>query len=281
LTGRIPQNNNHHLGTRMPAKRLPGKRRVSFRPSQLLAIHFIMATASFIPANVNDISVCFTTATGAELDSLRGCAKVQYNAQPSDPEIQMSYARLMKNADSACVIYRKITASEKATPALQAEANFRLACVSFLSANYTKAEAYLELEKKDAYVRLFNRTVILAGDDSLRSALDSGNKVGINPEKIEKKTSTLAYYLQIAAFSESENAQDLKRDLLRLFPNIVIKESRSHGKTVFRVRIGPFSGNKDAQAFGDSALVKNKISFRVIEDVREKSATFNRPRATP
>ena len=38
-------------------------------------------------------------------------------------------------------------------------------------------------------------------------------------------------------------------------------------KTIYRVRVGAFGSREAAQAFGDSALTKKKLNFRIIEDV--------------
>ena len=232
----------------------------------LLPIHFIFLNASLLFGNVRDEVICSTIASASDLDSIRSLAQECYAAKPMNPEVQMAYARLINNADSARSFYKKIIANEMAAPALRAEANFRLACLSYMAANYVKAETYslsaCKLEERDAYTRLLNRTTMLAGRDSLHFAADSVKKA---VEKNEKKT-TGAVYLQIAAFAEMENAQNLKKDLSRLFQNVLVQESSSHGKTIFRIRIGPFVGNKEALAFGDSALVKNKISFRIVED---------------
>jgi hypothetical protein len=254
-----------------------GRRAISRHPRLRRAvIFFTVMTASSLLANVRDGVVCSPVAGKEELDSLRAAAKALWSENPLDSEIQMAWARLMKSADSARGMYRKIIANPKAAPALQAEANFRLACISFMAANYAKAETYCmeawKLDDREAYGRLYNRALILAGHDSLHSSADSAKRTDAINKKGEKKAAAPAYYLQIAAFSELENAQNLKKDLLRLFPNVVTMESSSHGKTVYRVRIGPFSGNNEAQAFGDSALIKSKISFRVVEDEREKSA---------
>lgn len=236
----------------------------------LLSIHFIFLNASLLFGNVRDEVIRSTPSSASELDSIRSLAQERSIANPLNPDVQMAYARLINSADSARSIYRKIITNEKAAPALRAEANFRLACLSYMAANYEKAETYslsaCKLEECAAYIRLLDRATMLAGRDSLHAAADSGKKAAVGAEKNEKKTAGAAYYLQIAAFAEMENAQNLKKDLSRLFPNVLVQESSSHGKSIFRIRIGPFAGNKEAQAFGDSALVKNKVSFRLVEE---------------
>jgi hypothetical protein len=206
-----------------------------------------------------------------DLDSARSNIQEQYNAHPSDPEIQMTYACLLASGDSARAIYRKIAANEKAPESLQAEANFRLACISYMATNYVKAKTYCSnacklAGERDNYTRLCSRVTMLADRDSLRMVSDSIKRTEKPIEKNEKKTGATEYYLQVAAFAELENAQGLKKDLTRLVRNVVIKESSSHGKKIFRVRLGPFVGDKEAKAFGDSALAKNKISFRIVTD---------------
>jgi|WetSurMetagenome_2_1015567.scaffolds.fasta_scaffold155489_2 hypothetical protein len=201
------------------------------------------------------------------LDSARLRAQKEYDVHPSDPEFQMAFARLMRNGDSARMVYKKVIAQEKAPDSLKAEAYYRLACISYMAANYIKAENYCaaacSLDKKDVYERLCGRSTTLAGRDST-AHLSKPRKT--DSLQTVSDTTGSAFYLQIAAFAEIENAQSLKKDLLRLFPKVVVKEGSSHGKNIFRVRIGPFTKEKEAQAYGDSALAKNKISFRMVED---------------
>jgi hypothetical protein len=240
------------------------------------------ACAAMSAGNVCGQAVCRDVSGRGALDSARLFARQQYVARPSDPEAQMAFGRLLKTGDSARSVYKKVIAHENAPDSLRAEAYFRLACISYMAGSYGKAEAYCasacSLDRRDAYERLHDRTIVLLGRDSLersskarkidslRTVSDTVAKSPPQSGASEKKDGGAAWYLQIAAFAELENAQGLKKDLLRLFPRVLVKEGANHGKTVFRVRIGPFPSNKEAQAYGDSALVRNKISFRVVED---------------
>ena len=240
-------------------------------PQIWLPVYCIVFIVGVVFGNVHSDGIYSTLRGIEDLDSARSHIQEQYHANPSDPEIQMAYACLLTSGDSARTIYRKIAANEKAPDSLQAEANFRLACISYMSTNYVKAKTYCVnacklAGQRDSYTRLCSRATMLADRDSLRMVSDSGKKTAAPIEKNEKKTSVTEYYLQVAAFAEIENAQGLKKDLSRLFRNVVIKESSSHGKKIFRVRIGPFVDDKEAKAFGDSALAKNKITFRIVTD---------------
>jgi hypothetical protein len=236
-----------------------------------MLLPFYFVGISSVSGNFSYNEINATLQNLGDLDSARSTLREEYTAHPSDPEIQMAYARLLANGDSARIIYRKIAANEKAPDSLQAEANFRLACISYMATNYLKAKTYCTnacklAGERDNYTRLCSRVTLLADRDSLRMVSDSGKKIERPIEKNEKKTGATEYYLQVAAFAEIENAQGLKKDLSRLFRNVVIKESSSRGKKIFRVRIGPFVGDKEAKAFGDSALAKNKIAFRIVND---------------
>ncbi len=238
--------------------------------------------ALLIHGNGVGAGTCTLLSGQDDLDNARSLAQKEYDAHPSDPQCQLAFALLMRNADSARGLYKKIIALETAPDSLKAEAFYRLACMSYMAANYVKAQTYgagaCSLDNRDVYRRLLSRSAALAGrdsserllkirkTDSTRAIADTGKNVASLPEKIEKKPAATAFYLQVAAFAEFENAQSLRKDLLRLFPRVVVKEGSSRGKNIFRVRIGPFAGEKEAQAYGDSALQKNKISFRMVED---------------
>jgi hypothetical protein len=250
-----------------------------YRPQWWLPLCTIIIYTGTVVGNIHDAQTATSISGQSDLDEARSAAQEKYNARPSDPEIQMSFAGLLKNGDSARSIYKKVIGNEKNPDSLKAEAYFRLACISYLAANYEKAGMYCasacSLDKKETYLRLCGRAAMLAGRDSANQSLKTlktdSLQAGADPSKktgqsAEKKPAVAAYYLQVAAFSELENAQGLKKDLARLFPKVAVKEGSSRGKNIFRVRIGPFSSNKEAQAYGDSALVKNKISFRIVED---------------
>lgn len=234
----------------------------------------IIIFAAIVSGNVREPGTSLFVSGQSDLDNARSIAKEKYESLPSDPENQMTFARLIKNGDSARSIYRKVIANDEAPDSLRAEAYYRLACMSYMAANYQKAETYCahacSLDKRDLYERLLGRATLLANPDSseysLKRIQETGKKGGSSTENNEKKMEAAAYYLQIAAFAEVENAHGLKKDLMRLFPKVVIMEGISHGKNIYRVRIGPFANMSDAQVYGDSALVKYKISFRIVEE---------------
>jgi hypothetical protein len=255
----------------MPYRAVKNRLALCNLPQLWLPVCCIVFIVGVVSGKFHNDGLYSTMRSIHDLDSARSHFQEQYDAHPSDPEIQMAYARLLTSGDSARGIYKKIVTNEKAPDSLQAEANFRLACISYMATNYVKAKTYcanacMLAGERDSYTRLCTRATMLADRDSLRTVSDSGKKTAAPIEKNEKKPSATEYYLQVAAFADIENAQGLKKDLSRLFRNVVIKESSSHKKKFFRVRIGPFIGDKEAKAFGDSALAKNKITFRIVTD---------------
>lgn len=76
----------------------------------------------------------------------------------------------------------------------------------------------------------------------------------------------LPFSLQVGAFSEIEHAEALKNDLSRRFPSVSVAAGTLAGKTVYRVRVGAFETKAAAQTFGDSALSKKGLQFRIIEE---------------
>lgn len=201
----------------------------------------------------------------------------------SDPIRMMTAARSIIDGNRARGMYKKIVVSKTAPDSIRAEAFYRLACISYMAANYSKARDYCReacsLDVRDQYTRLQQRTETLVNRDSLASGKEAAEKtdsmqeisgkikpVGRLSESAGGSAGATAFYLQVAAFTEMENARGLQKDLARTYSNVTIKEGANAGKNVYRVRIGAFSCRKDAQTYGDSALVKNKLSFRIVEE---------------
>jgi cell division septation protein DedD len=74
------------------------------------------------------------------------------------------------------------------------------------------------------------------------------------------------FSLQVGAFATLENAHTLKTGLARQFSSVTITTGSAGNKPVFRVRVGAFESRESAQAFGDSALTKKGMSFRIVEE---------------
>lgn len=81
------------------------------------------------------------------------------------------------------------------------------------------------------------------------------------PEGAPGKT---VFSLQVGAFGTLENAHALTTSLAGQFPSVTIAAGNTGNKPVFRVRIGAFESRKSAQAFGDSALTKKGMTFRIV-----------------
>jgi cell division protein FtsN len=137
------------------------------------------------------------------------------------------------------------------------------------------------LSDKPQYARLSARGVLQVRGDSVekaavsplatagrpRGGLDTGLESKKRPDTVETHGSAAGrYYLQVGAFAAVENAQGLKNELSRRFSKVSVTTGASGGRQVFRVRVGAFVSKETAQAFGDSALVKKGMTFRVVEE---------------
>jgi cell division septation protein DedD len=79
-----------------------------------------------------------------------------------------------------------------------------------------------------------------------------------------KKTN---FCLQVGAFGSAENAGALKTDLAKRYSPVSVVAALVQDKPIYRVRVGVFASRETAQAFGDSALAKKGLLFRIVEDV--------------
>jgi cell division septation protein DedD len=200
-----------------------------------------------------------------------------YKADTSDPAVMLAYAKSVRDAGIARSLYKKAAISKTAPDSIRAEAFYRLACMAYIASNYTKARSYcasaVKLSDSNIYAQLSMRSAMHDKKDSIDQtsaavAVDSSNAVEkrVLDDKSGKKTFDGKYFLQVGAFTAVENAQGLKQELSRRFPQVSISAGNSNGKIVYRVRVGGFVNMETAKAFGDSALAEKKIPFRVIED---------------
>jgi hypothetical protein len=215
-------------------------------------------------------TICSKCPEKSQVDSAQICNLEKYRNYPTDPTVQMEFARFLKSGDSVRSIYKKIIMNEKAPDSIRADAYFRLACISYMGSNYIKAATYSEsamkLYKNDGYERLYARSSLLSKRDSGATTVKPLKTDSVKTVSDTIKKNTTAFFVQVAAFAERENAQGLQKDLLRFSGKVLIKEGMVNGKNIFRVRFGPFLQRKEAQALGDSVLAKNKIVFKIIEE---------------
>lgn len=200
-----------------------------------------------------------------------------YKADTSDPAAMIAYAKSVRDAANARSMYKKAATNKTAPDSIRAEAFYRLACMAYIASNYTKARSYcasaIKLSDGNIYALLAMRSAMHDKKDSIDRtlaavAVDSSNAGGkrVLEDKSGKKSFDGKYFLQVGAFTAVENAQGLKQELSNRFPQVSVSAGNSNGKIIYRVRVGGFVNMETAKAFGDSALAKKNIPFRVIED---------------
>jgi cell division septation protein DedD len=98
--------------------------------------------------------------------------------------------------------------------------------------------------------------------------LPSDTAAGASPSAAKKDQSAQkpAFSLQVGAFGNKDNAQARTSELLAQFPFVSIAQGSAGGKPLFRVHVGSFDTREKAQTFGDTALSKKGIKFRVVEE---------------
>ena len=233
----------------------------------------------FIAVAAHASGDCPAMAERSEFDSARACLHKALAKKPSDQNLQLANAKLMASASAARNVYKKLIAAPSCPDSVRAEAYYYLACNSYMLANYAKAEQYCkgayDIDKKDSFKNMYARCARLNKHDSLsRSLLKdtvsheiSKGRDTLQEEMIaEKNAFKQAYYLQVGAFGEIENAQALRAEVKRFCADVAVVAAISNEKNIYRVRIGAFDSKESAQAYGDSALAKRNISFRIVEE---------------
>lgn len=69
-----------------------------------------------------------------------------------------------------------------------------------------------------------------------------------SPVPVPAVKSSLDYTLQLGSFSQLENAQQLRNQLVKLHPEVDIKPLKAADKTFYRVHLGTFSNRAAAEA---------------------------------
>ena len=233
----------------------------------------------FIAVAAHASGDCSAMVDRSEFDSARACLHKALAKKPLDQNLQLANAKLMASASAARTVYKKLIAATSCPDSVRAEAYYYLACHSYMMANYTKAEQYCkgayDIDKKDLYKNMYARCARFNNHNSLSQSLlndtltheiAKGQDTLQQEVLAEKNAFKQAYYLQVGAFGEIENAQALRAEVKRFCTDVAVVAAISNDKNIYRVRIGAFESKESAQAYGDSALAKRNISFRIVEE---------------
>ena len=243
----------------------------------------IVIVVAFYCCGAQDSGAAAAVLEKAAFDSLHASLGNRYANDTTDPEVCLAYAQSITDGAAARSLYRKIAAWKSAPDSIRAEAYYRLACIAFMAGNYRKARTYCAsacaFSEKPRYARLRDRPILQGFDDSVtkKNAVsaaartpnvraDPGKKTMAPLDKNGPAPGKGAFYLQVGAFAAIDNAQGLKNELCRRFSRVSVTTATSNGKNVYRVRVGAFAGKEAARAFGDSALAKKGIPFRIVEE---------------
>lgn len=239
-----------------------------------------MAMVCFCADRACSSADCLALINRNEFDSAQACVQKALAKNPSDRNCQLANAKLMENASAARAVYKRLVAAATCPDTLRAEAYYRLACHSYMMANYIKAELYCKgaygLDKKIIYKRLYVQCARLNNHDSLSQALlqeaPSSSAAEQNQDTLQQASAPdkaapgPVFYLQAGAFSTMENAQALRAELKRFCANVSVVAAISNERNIYRVRVGAFDSKESAQAYGDSTLMKRNVSFRIVEE---------------
>jgi rare lipoprotein A len=101
----------------------------------------------------------------------------------------------------------------------------------------------------------------MLGEGTARVRIETLGYAGGRPPRLEGK-----YGIQVGAFIEKENAERLKANLAKDHPKVRILLWESNSRRFYRVRLGMFPTEAQAQRYLDSLRKENLSGFVVRED---------------
>ncbi|MGB7569771.1 MAG: SPOR domain-containing protein [Chitinivibrionales bacterium] len=172
-----------------------------------ISFYRVAVLACCIAGRAHSSGDCLAMVEKSEFDSARACLQKAILKKPSDPNIQITLAKLTSNAAAARASYKKLAALTSNPDSVRADAYYHLACMSYMMANYAKAESYCgaacNLDKRASYVDLYALCAMRNKRDSLAQALLQGVLSG------DSSSGTTRLYLGSLLYERKEYAQAL------------------------------------------------------------------------
>jgi tetratricopeptide (TPR) repeat protein len=187
---------------------------------------------------------------------------------PLSPAVQLAYARVIVNGDSAVNLYRKVAENSTAHDTLRAEAMMKLGHSRLLLGDRTGAASWFR-KVGELHPDSHSIVVLHAIEGLPRATADRIAKAlpGTHPEKMTAFSNGPQYYaLQVGSFAVLDNAKKSVARFKPDFPATGIRPVVVDGTSLYRVRIGTFENENSAVSFGMEHLRPKQISFRAVKD---------------
>ncbi|MBD3319888.1 MAG: hypothetical protein GF350_02215 [Chitinivibrionales bacterium] len=174
-----------------------------------------------------------------------------YAKDPDNPSVLCAYARFLKDARKAELLYSTLSEDKNAPDSVRAEALFRVGCLLYIKSEYESA------------LGCFEKAFDNVPDASLQEYIQLCSTLAHNDGNESENGD---YVLQVGSFASLENAQKKKGDLEKYFPDVTIQHAEIGGEKYFRVRLGAFKSKEDAEAFGRRKLEPKNIDYTALRN---------------
>ncbi|MBD3420554.1 MAG: hypothetical protein GF398_10590 [Chitinivibrionales bacterium] len=158
-----------------------------------------------------------------------------YASAPNAPKALLGYAYIQPDGKSAAAKFQRLIDHEKAGDSLKANASKRLGDYYAIRKDWHNALEYYSLATRYGVDQLLPQRIF-----AVRSKLVA-QAPGV-------------YTLQIGSFGSIDNARSLKNELFQTLDNVYIQKVEIKSKPYFRVRVGSFASEADAEAFAHEKL---------------------------
>ncbi len=172
------------------------------------------------------------------------------HSNPDNPHALYAGARILTDADSAQMLYERLTRMPSVPETLRAQALTALGEKYFIEGDCEQAE------------KLWQKAVDAGNRDALGLVRRCGEKSGVS-DAVES-VSGMQVLVQLGSFSSRENAQALKNELRSAFGRGEIREATVKGKHFYRVYVPGFANKAQAQRFARRQLEPEGYSSYTI-----------------
>lgn len=146
---------------------------------------------------------------------------------------------------------------------------------SALSLGRSEESASILAHLKRVYPQYLEKAQLSKAKPGAPAPVKNEPAAGPAPEESARKAVPAAkplvrkavFSLQVGAFGSADNAGALKAELGKRYSPVSVVAAIVGEKPIYRVRVGVFDAKESAQTFGDTALLKRGLKFRIVEDV--------------
>jgi hypothetical protein len=201
------------------------------------------------------------------VDSLQSLLPALSAKFPNKPEILFFQAVFETNGEHAAKIYEALLVKYP-NNIFADECQYRLIQSDYAAAAYQNIPVRLELLKKNyPQSKFIKRAEECFSYSDSGSAKVQGNVTIQVKNESNSKALLKKFRLQVGAFSQLKNAEDLKETLSKQgYADIELSEKTVNDKKLILVWMGAFDSREEAKKAGEGLKTKLQISYTVVEN---------------